>query len=132
MALLRRKRLATVPRGVAVAERRPAPPGLCVRLAGTVEGTAVLELEGECDLATVPILQRRFEELLARALIRRVVLDLSNLTFIDARSLQFILLAHQSFPEGVVIVNPSALTRQVLEITSLAAVFSVDPSTARQ
>ena len=51
---------------------------------------ASIEVSGELDLATVPVFERALEKLELQC-VRRVVLDLARLTFMDAAGLHAVL-----------------------------------------
>ncbi|HWX73771.1 MAG TPA: STAS domain-containing protein [Solirubrobacteraceae bacterium] len=74
---------------------------------------------GELDIATAPQLEQEVRTLLARS-IRRVVIDLSRLTFIDSSALRlFIVLNERATDEGwtLALIRPVGQVRSVFEIT---------------
>jgi anti-sigma B factor antagonist len=81
--------------------------------------TARLTPSGELDIATAPQLEQEVRSLLSRA-VRRVVIDLSRLTFVDSSALRlFIVLNERSAKEGwtLALVRPTGQVRAVFEIT---------------
>jgi anti-sigma B factor antagonist len=90
--------------------------------------TPVVRVVGEVDIATAPVLRARLEQLPAPT--RRVVVDLSEVTFLDSTGLSVLVGAWKRFSgddsEGdlrLVVVRPTI--QKVLEITGLDQVFSV-------
>lgn len=57
-------------------------------------GTIVIALRGELDLASAPIFSARFEQAAADGPVA-IVVDLSELEFVDSTGLRCILLAHE-------------------------------------
>ncbi|MGA2211482.1 MAG: STAS domain-containing protein [Acidimicrobiales bacterium] len=90
--------------------------------------TPVVRVVGEVDIATAPALRERLEQVLASA--TRVVVDLSEVTFLDSTGLSVLVGAWKQLSgedsEGdlrLVVVRPTI--QKVLEITGLDQVFSV-------
>jgi anti-anti-sigma factor len=93
----------------------PDGPFAVVPLDGGVHG---FRLVGELDLATTRQLQEALEQLPAEG---EVVLDLSELTFIDSTGLHAIV-EHARADDGpIVLANPSETVRRVLHIAGLDA-----------
>ncbi|HSV39424.1 MAG TPA: STAS domain-containing protein [Nocardioidaceae bacterium] len=87
-------------------------------------GHIVFSPPEEFDLATVPDVESELRHLLE--LHRWVVIDLSEVTFIDSSGLSALIWARQeSLKLGgeVVVVGPSRRTLRLLEITKLSDVF---------
>src|SRR5215212_4904587 len=84
------------------------------------EGEAArLELRGELDMATAPVLERVIKTA-ARSHPDRIVLDLSGLSFVDVSGLRAILDAARSARRdgrSVVITNPMPHIVRLLELT---------------
>ncbi len=83
--------------------------------------STVLHVAGELDLSTVAAFDTALERALA---VGRVVVVLSNCTFIDSSALQSLVRAHRAVPENeqnrtLVLVAPSQPARRVLEIAAL-------------
>jgi anti-anti-sigma factor len=81
--------------------------------------SARLTPAGELDIATAPQLEQELRSMLARDA-RRVVIDLSRLTFIDSSALRlFLVLSERSAKEGwtLGLVRPTGQVRSVFEIT---------------
>jgi len=77
-----------------------------------------LEVRGELDVASLPTIQRRFDEVVAAGA-AEVLLDLTGVTFLDARGVGFLATAvHREVP---VRMRVSPRVRRLLEITDLAA-----------
>jgi anti-sigma B factor antagonist len=85
-------------------------------------GGPVVTLKGEIDLAFADDLKRA---VLAMALFssRTVVIDMTDVTFIDSSGLDAIADAHELAPRcRIVLRNPSSWIRMVLTITDMASV----------
>jgi anti-anti-sigma factor len=105
---------------------RAAPP---FRL--TVNGSAdraVVSLEGELDLATSPQLREQLVALTERA-DSVIVVDLTDLAFIDSTGLSVLVMAlNRSRASGgsIVLRNPSPSVMRILEITGLVSIFGIE------
>lgn len=98
---------------------RPLPSG------GTVVGVT-----GELDLSTVSRLE---EEIAAALSAGRVLVDLSECTFLDSSALRVLAVAHRSAAEADVqfaLVAPAPGIRRVLEIASMDRAIAVHDSIA--
>jgi anti-sigma B factor antagonist len=102
-------------------------PLLRVTPAGAIGGRQ-LALDGELDLATVPVL----EEGLAAAEVAGdpvVALDLTHLDFVDASGLKAILNAHRralrSGRAGLTLLHPSSDVRRLLSLTAIDLTIEV-------
>ncbi|MCY7301467.1 MAG: STAS domain-containing protein [Thermoleophilia bacterium] len=83
--------------------------------------STVLHVAGELDLSTVAAFDTELERALA---LGRVVVVLSDCTFIDSSALQSLVRAHRAARtpeqnEALVLVAPSQPARRVLEIAAL-------------
>ncbi|CAN5647360.1 hypothetical protein BH10ACT1_BH10ACT1_07450 [soil metagenome] len=97
----------------------------------TVEAgpTATITLVGELDPATAPQLEAAVEELLTDPAVKRIVLDLAGLTFLDSSGLRVFVTARQSLTERsgeLALRGPSANTQRLLDITGLGEIISVE------
>jgi anti-sigma B factor antagonist len=92
-----------------------------------------LALEGELDLATVPILMESLEAS-EREDESVVALDLTELSFLDASGLKAILNAHRRAirrgEPGLVLLNPSHDIRRLLELTAIDLTIEVVDASA--
>jgi anti-anti-sigma factor len=87
----------------------------------------VIRLSGDLDAQTSSRLDEAIEAQLARGQ-EQVVLDLSDLAFVDSSGLRSLVLARG--PEGtrrVVLRSPSASVVRLLDITGLTDVFVIEP-----
>lgn len=95
------------------------------------QGFAVLSVNGEHDLSTVPDLRSRLDELIEAG--EPTVLDLSSATFVDSSVLGAILDAHRRAGEAGVgfavaqAKNGAESVSRVLDITGLRAELPVHP-----
>jgi anti-anti-sigma factor len=91
------------------------------------DGTRVVVVEGEVDIATAPEL----DELLSEFDRVRVVVDLENVTFIDWSGLKTLVEAHERLRKSggdLTVRNASAMTLKVFQITRLDEVVLTDGS----
>jgi anti-sigma B factor antagonist len=96
------------------------------------EGTVILAVTGEVDLASAPELRQRLLALAGRGS-HRVVVDLTSVSFIDSTGLGVLVSALKRFrSEGgdlrLAVDRPQIA--KVLEITGLDTVFVVAPTAA--
>lgn len=92
------------------------------------EDGVVIHLEGELDVLTAPDLRATLLEVAARCE-PSVVLDLSNLTFIDSTGLGVLVGAHERLrlDEGHLrLRNPTRPVARVLELTGAGRILVVE------
>ncbi len=97
---------------------------LAVHITGTGE-TRVAVLEGSCDLATAPNLRQALQSLVPPD-VKEVVLDVTDLAFIDSTGLGVVLGAMRRLREGggvLSIAGAQGIVKRVLEITDLDKVI---------
>lgn len=109
------------------------PPSVyAIETRTTPEGVIVLALEGEFDLAAAPTLRERLAD--ARgAGARGVVLDMTEVTFVDSSVLRELLRADAEMDsEGgpLVIAAPRPPVARLLELTHTAGLLTVAPTVA--
>ncbi|MFV0127088.1 STAS domain-containing protein [Streptomyces sp. HMX112] len=94
------------------------------------EGVPVLELRGDLDLTTVPLLVDAVSTATRRHGRQRVVLDCAGLLFCDSSGLNcFLQMHHGTGPaEGVVLANPAAGVNRLLDITGADQALTVTPT----
>jgi anti-sigma B factor antagonist len=105
------------------------PLALSVRVVRDDAGLGALALAGELDLATVPIARAALAALL-RTRRQRILLDLRELRFIDARGLHLLLDAQEdATARGVdfAITDGNAPVARLLELAGLASRFRTVP-----
>ena len=88
----------------------------------------IVRLEGSCDLATAPTLRQTLHTLMPPE-VTEVVLEVSDLEFIDSTGLGVVLGAMRRLREGggtLRIAGAQNLVRRVLEITDLDKVIPLD------
>lgn len=93
------------------------------------EGEVVLHLDGELDPHTAPRLEKEIDEWSGKGA-TRIVLDLTDLRFIDSSGLRVVIGAHRTLAEAgsrLVLRNPSPTATRLLEITGLAGHLDVEP-----
>jgi anti-anti-sigma factor len=85
------------------------------------DGDAVLTLEGELDLSSAPALSRELDALEA-AHTNRILIDLTDLTFMDSSGLTMVIKANQSAKRNghhLSFRNASPQVRQLFELTGV-------------
>ena len=88
-----------------------------------------LSLAGELDPATSPALQGRLTELAADGAVSSVIIDLSQVTFLDSSGLRVLVTGSEALrarSAGLVLRGPSANIRRVLEVTGLTELITVE------
>ena len=91
------------------------------------DGTPVVAVSGEVDLFTAPDLKRHVERALDEHS-GRLVVDLTDTTFIDSSSLGVLIGAHRRLAEHdtpLVVVTENQSVRKTLRITGLDGLFTV-------
>jgi anti-sigma B factor antagonist len=92
----------------------------------TVRSWTILELTGELDLATSPQLEAYAAKLIGGGT-RRLILDLSGVTFLDSSGLRALLRIHKlsCSRDGTmrVVLGGQPQLRRLLQSTGLASVF---------
>ena len=93
-------------------------------------GTRTVALAGELDLAVATKLWEALEPLLDGAP-RCLVLDLSDVEFMDSTALSVLVRAHRRLMHDggeLVIRRPSDAAARILEVTGLGQLFGLDPA----
>ena len=96
--------------------------------AAAEEGSQVLCLAGEIDMASAPELQRACMAAVDEGA-KRVVLDTAEVTFIDSTGLGVIIALQKRLrAEGgeTFIRSPSSVVRRLIDVTSLDRVVSIE------
>ena len=89
----------------------------------------IVEVRGELDAATGPLLQDLLDQLMAEGE-RHLAVDLSEASFVDSTGLGTLLAAHRRMQahHGVLVLrDPRPPARRLLELTALNDVFTVEP-----
>jgi anti-sigma B factor antagonist len=92
-----------------------------------LNGEALLRVAGALDLAGGDLLEEALSPFLGTT--ERVVLDLSDVQFIDSSGLGALIAVHQQAVDAgseLALRAPSDAVRRVLDITQTAPVFEVD------
>ena len=84
----------------------------------------VIAIKGEVDLSNAVALQAEIDEVL-EADVKRVVLDLSSLTFIDSSGIAVLVRLHNRVG-SVQVRNPTAAIRRIIKVTGLQEVFGLE------
>ena len=103
--------------------------GLAVDLVH-LDGSAVLMVRGEIDMATSSVFRAAMERTMALGV--PVVLDFAGVTFMDSSGLNVLLLAGQAVDrsESVTVRNPSPPVRRLLTVTGLDGLVGSGPNFA--
>ena len=96
---------------------------------GSKNGVAIVQLGGELDLYNAPAVRAALEQASADGA-ERVVVDLSEVEFIDSTALGVLIEARSRFPnrKAFVLAGPGLETRRALEISGLDRHFGVHSS----
>jgi anti-anti-sigma factor len=109
------------------------PPSVyAIEARTTPEGVVVLALEGEFDLAAAPTMRERLTEARAAGA-RGVVLDMTEVTFVDSSVLRELLRAEAEMQSDGVPLVIAALrppVARLLELTHTAGLLTVAPTVA--
>lgn len=98
-----------------------AMPDFRIEISHTESG-ATIELGGELDSATYPLLVERFDELVAAGERGQVLLDLTGVTFIDSAGMRAIIVIERSAQEhdvALAVRPPAGPVSELLEITGI-------------
>jgi anti-sigma B factor antagonist len=88
-------------------------------------GTPTLKLIGELDLGSVGPIRTACDALIAHRP-TRVIVDLSELRFMDSSGLSLLLAVADRVAE-VELREPSALIRKIIDVTGLSTIFVMTP-----
>ena len=108
-----------------MSDLHPAEPENASASLSTDGGVIVLRLSGELDLATVADIQRSVDAIAAQAP-EHLVIDLTEVTFMDSSGIALLLEIAQSRPRTE-LRNPTPLIRRVLEMTGLTEILPIVP-----
>jgi anti-sigma B factor antagonist len=92
-----------------------------------VDGHAVVHLKGELDIATVDDLRNNLRQT-RQSYGEHVILDLTDLEFMDSQGLSVIVACHKSVTAAggsLALVAPRPIVRRTLEITGLSGRLAV-------
>ena len=104
---------------------RAMPAGDLTLTTGTDGGASIIHVVGELDLSTIAALDAELELSLPAG---RVVVNLSECTFIDSSALRSLVRAQRAVSEGggsLALVAPSQPARRVLEVAALVRFIPV-------
>nr|WP_260408581.1 STAS domain-containing protein [Planomonospora venezuelensis] len=93
------------------------------------KGSAVHRVSGEIDIATAPALRARLQNALTAG--GRLLVDLSGVTFMDARGLSALVAVNNRARElggAVHLVGVPAAVRRLLRLTGLNGLSSPEPA----
>lgn len=92
-----------------------------------IDDAAVVRLDGELDFGTAPLVEDALRQAEEAERLRRVVVDASQLTFVDASGLDPLVAASERLGPGCMrIRSPQPPVRRVLELLSLTELFELD------
>ena len=92
--------------------------------------TTLMDLIGEVDMSTVPLLHDQLEELVP-SLKAGLVIDLSLVTFLDSSGLAFLVAAHnraKAKGSRLVVYAPTRKSRRLFEISGLTPLLEIFPA----
>lgn len=88
-----------------------------------------LTLSGELDPATAPLLQERLTDLAADPAVSSVVVDLSQITFLDSSGIRALVTGNDALVAGaaeLILRDPTPNVRRVLEVTGLTQLLTLE------
>ena len=88
-----------------------------------------VKLYGELDGASAPLLRDRLASFISEPL-GDLIIDLSDLTFLDSSGLALFVTMHKQLERAgqrLVLVGPTPMARRVLEITRLNTILHIEP-----
>jgi anti-anti-sigma factor len=104
-----------------------APPLFSIADARRADGSALLTITGELDIATVPVVRERLAALIDAG-VRRLVVDLREVTFMDSTGLAAFIHAKMRLgDEGLLTIamEPDSYARLIFEVAGLTGVLDV-------
>jgi anti-sigma B factor antagonist len=90
------------------------------------DGTSIVTVDGELDLATAPELLRTVKLVLDENRPDRIVFDMSGLRFMDSSGIS-VLINAAAAGTVVEVRDPTPAVRRVLELTGLMSVLTIVP-----
>ena len=108
-----------------------APPNFRIETAQAGSGTTI-KLAGELDSATCPVLVERFDQLVAAGAGGQVVLDLTEVSFIDSAGMRAIIVIERSAQEHdirLALRPPVGPVTDLLQISGVGAHVALRPHT---
>ncbi|MBG0833076.1 STAS domain-containing protein [Planomonospora sp. ID67723] len=93
------------------------------------ESPAVHRVSGEIDISTAPVLHARLQSALTAG--GRLLVDLSGVTFMDARGLGTLVAVNNTARElggTVQLIGVPAAVRRLLRLTGLNRLFTLEPA----
>ena len=88
----------------------------------------VIPFSGELDAHTAPILQKAVDRTIAAAPSRMLIIDLTDVSFIDSSGLSVIVGAHKRLSDAGAGVRLAVTTPQVAKVLGLTGLDSVIPT----
>lgn len=88
------------------------------------ENAAILEVIGEVDLFTLPILQEAAHPILNKAN-HPMIVDFSRSDYIDSECIKVLISFHRHIPENHIRIVANGFVRRILEITKMDTVFRI-------
>jgi anti-sigma B factor antagonist len=104
-------------------------PNFRIEMSHTESG-ATIKLAGELDSATYPLLVERFDQLVAAGKRGQVVLDLTDVTFIDSAGMRAIIVIERSAQEhdiALAVRPPTGPVADLLQITGIGERVVLSP-----
>jgi anti-sigma B factor antagonist len=104
---------------------------------GGEQACATLALNGEIDISTAPAL-RHIAENLPLPELRRLTVDLSDVSFMDSTGIAFLISLHKRMPVGseIVVGRAAPIVHRMLQLTGLGTIMTLSalpvPSTAAE
>ena len=103
--------------------------GLTIDSTYLARDVVCLGVSGDVDMASSAALANTIQEALTAPGVKRVLVDLSQVTFLDSMGINTLVQSHQRAVDQditVQVVNPSTMALRVLDLTGVRAFLSGD------
>jgi anti-sigma B factor antagonist len=94
-----------------------------------VDGSALIVLDGDIDLANTDDIERSVDEILALHPVTSVVLDLARVDFLDSTGLRMLWSVRQKAQDAdakLIIRTPSDAVMRLLRLTGMHRIFQIE------
>jgi len=105
----------------------PEPFSVCIERTGRIQRLAA---RGELDIATVPALKGEIDAASAIDPGSVIVVDLTELTFIDSTGLHLLLRLGERFPQRLRVISDSPGVERLLDLSGARDRLPIIPKTA--
>ena len=103
--------------------------GLTIDSTYLARDVVCLEVSGDIDMASSAVLDNAIRQAMTTPQIKRVLVDLSKVTFLDSTGINILVQDHQRAGDQNItlqVVNPSTMALRVLDLTGVLEFLSGD------